>query len=240
MTQPIRHVLWDWNGTLVDDVRASVGAMNELLVARNLPTLSLEQHRATFGFPVQVYYDALGFDWSRETFGDAVADYLQAYTRPLSQATLAPGAREAVEALAFRGVRQSVLSATEQGQLRLQAARFSGLDAIEAWVGQSDASARGKVGRGLAYLEAHGVSAAHTVLVGDTLHDVEVAEALGCRCLLVGIGHQSVPRLRASGAPVCTDLSMVAELLGDAVSARRGCTSVRAGDAGAAGRRRAV
>ena len=62
------HVIWDWNGTLLDDNWLCVEVMNTLLSSRNLPLLTLERYRDIFDFPVKNYYEKLGFNFKKESF----------------------------------------------------------------------------------------------------------------------------------------------------------------------------
>ena len=58
-----RCIVWDWNGTLLNDVQAAFSAMNAMLSRRGLPLMeSLAQYRELFTFPVRQYYAAAGLD----------------------------------------------------------------------------------------------------------------------------------------------------------------------------------
>ena len=61
-------IIWDWNGTLVDDAPVFINIMNFFLSQRNLPLITLEDYRRSFVFPVKNYYKNLGFDFSKESF----------------------------------------------------------------------------------------------------------------------------------------------------------------------------
>ena len=65
----------------------------------------------------------------------------------------------------------------------------------------------------MAYMAQSGFAASDAVMLGDTLHDAEVARALGCRCVLVARGHQSRAGLLAAGFPITDSLSDAAALL---------------------------
>ena len=72
-------VIWDWNGTLLDDVDACVQAINLLLEPRGLAPMTRARYHREFTFPVRRYYDTMGFDFSAETFDDVAVEYHQAY-----------------------------------------------------------------------------------------------------------------------------------------------------------------
>lgn len=204
-----RHVIWDWNGTLVDDADASVAAINTLLRARGLQLLDLPRYRAVFDFPVRDYYVRIGFDLEAESFERAALEYLEHYELHWRSCSLRHGAREVLGALAARGVTHSVLSATEHAMLREQSRHHALEDLIGAWVGLDDKLAGGKLAAGQRWLAQQPLAPEQVVLVGDTLHDHEVARQLGVDCVLLEGGHHGADRLHASGAPVCRDLYAV-------------------------------
>lgn len=210
------HVIWDWNGTLVDDVRAAVETVNQLLAARSLPLLDVEQYRRVFDFPVRVYYERVGFDFAQESFTSVCMEWLEHYEQRWRHCGLRAGARDVLARMSERGVSHSVLSASQHDALQLQAAHHDLHEAIGAWVGQADSEARGKVEAGRRWLARQRLDARAVVLVGDTLHDLEVAEELGVSCLLLEGGHHDAERLRSRGARVCRDLGEVlAAVVGD-------------------------
>ena len=73
-------VLWDWNGTLLDDVALCVDALNRLLRIYHYPQqYSLAQYREIFGFPIEDYYIRAGFDFSKNSYKELADDYMQDY-----------------------------------------------------------------------------------------------------------------------------------------------------------------
>ena len=59
----VKTIIWDWNGTLLDDLDLSLESVNILLEERNLPALSVEKYKDIFCFPIVVYYVKAGFDF---------------------------------------------------------------------------------------------------------------------------------------------------------------------------------
>lgn len=203
---PIKHIIWDWNGTLLDDVQLCVEIINSLLAKRSLPPLSLERYRQVFTFPVERYYEEIGFDFSSEPFESISTAFITAYERGRGRCKLAAGARETIEALAERGISQAVLSASKQNYLR-QAIADQGLaQAFVAANGLDNHHAASKLDTGKAYLARQELDPAEILMVGDTLHDAEVAAAMGVSCCLVASGHQSRERLAAAGLPLIDNL----------------------------------
>ena len=87
-------VIWDWNGTLLDDVEICIASINRLLARRELPAMTVDRYRKVFTFPVQRYYEEMGFDFTAESFADVAVEYHDAYEE------LVPGANLHSDALA--------------------------------------------------------------------------------------------------------------------------------------------
>ncbi len=207
-------VIWDWNGTLLDDVALCARLLDELLARHGYPPLGgVEAYRGVFGFPIRDYYQRAGFDFSRHPYEELAAEWFAAYTAARLRCPLQPGARDVLAELQTRGMRQVVLSASREDALTAELAYF-GLDGyFEAVLGLGDFYAHSKVARGAAWLAASGLDPAEAVLAGDTLHDWEVAQALGTGCVLFSGGHQPPQTLAATGAPVIGRLPELLPLL---------------------------
>ncbi|MCQ2392543.1 MAG: HAD hydrolase-like protein [Kiritimatiellae bacterium] len=198
------YIIWDWNGTLLDDVDAAVNALNRMLVARNVTPTTRAFYRAHFGFPVRPFYATLGVDLDHDDWDQICRDF-HAFIGQEPQ-SLRMDAHAALAMARDAGIGQSLLSALREDLLVRDTARY-GVDAfMDAICGVDNLDGATKLSRGqelIAQLKAR--AAAKDVVfhvIGDTLHDAEVAQALGARCILVDGGHQSADRLAASGFPV--------------------------------------
>lgn len=203
-------LVWDWNGTLCNDLAISIEVINSLLAEEHLPQLTgVAAYHAAFGFPVIHYYEKLGFDFAKTPFSVLADRYIAAYTAAQSRAGLAADALPTLDALRARGIRQVVLSAGRQDNLLAQMTPFSILHYFSEILGVSDHYGHSKRDLAVNWMAARGLDPVRTLFVGDTVHDFEVASACGADCLLVAAGHQSEERLRATGAPVLRTLSEV-------------------------------
>lgn len=208
-----RHLLWDWNGTLLDDLSLCLGVINTMLEDRDLPVLSRSRYRAVFGFPVIDYYRKAGFDFQQETWEEVSIRFITAYETGRPACRLHSGAHSFLKAFQDCGYTQSILSASKASYLD-QAVRDYGLeDFFLGWTGLSDHHARSKVAAGKAHLQDLDLNPGSTLMIGDTLHDAEVAAALEVHCWLVSHGHQSRERLQQSGLPVFSSLQEVKDRL---------------------------
>ena len=202
---PIRQVLWDWNGTLLDDLAYAIGVRNRTFPAFGLPRIgSVAEYHRQFTFPVRRYYERAGV--TDETFVAVAHAWMAEYVRGFDAVPLHGDAVETLARFAAAGVRQAVLSATRRDMLESQIARFPIRAYFTDVLGLSDIYARSKEAVGLDYLARCGVPAASTLMIGDTLHDAEVARAMGTGCVLVARGHQSRETLLTAGVPVMDTL----------------------------------
>ena len=202
---PVRLVLWDWNGTLLDDLTYAIGVRNRTFPAFGLPRIgSVAEYHRQFTFPVRRYYERAGV--TDETFVAVAHAWMAEYVRGFGTVPLHGDAVETLARFAAAGVRQAVLSATRRDMLESQIARFPIRACFTDVLGLSDIYARSKEAVGLDYLARCGVPAASTLMIGDTLHDAEVARAMGTGCVLVARGHQSRETLLTAGVPVMDTL----------------------------------
>jgi phosphoglycolate phosphatase len=205
----VRHVVWDWNGTLLDDADACIDAINRMLRKRSLPPVDGEQYRAIFGFPVKNYYVQLGFDFARESWDALAEEYHDYYAEASKASPLHEGAVETLERIRGCGLPMSILSASEQSRLEAMTRERGVRHYFQQVGGLTDLFAESKVEVGRRIASRAGVPAGETLMVGDTTHDFEVASALGWRCVLVAGGHQAEQRLRNCACPVYAGMAGV-------------------------------
>jgi phosphoglycolate phosphatase len=191
-----RHVIWDWNGTLLDDVDMAVAAIGEVLQANGLSPIERDAYRQTFCFPISEYYRRLGFGAEGEGFEKATRHFVSSYAKRVPSCRLHEGTSEVLKAIRELSLKQSILSAAHESDLNQLLAHFGIQSYFDHVFGLSDHYAASKVERGRQLLDACGVSAAESILIGDTDHDFEVGRELGVDVLLLGDGHQHEDRLR--------------------------------------------
>ena len=199
-----QYVVWDWNGTLLDDVSAAVGALNRMLVKRGAQPITVEHYRRRFGFPVRPFYAELGVDLAKWDWDEICEDFHNfVLEEPQAVRT---DARAALELAASLGFRQGILSALRQDKLEAALAANGFLGFFDRIFGVDNLDGASKLDRGRELMASLGPSADTPVFIGDTLHDAEVARELGGRCVLVSCGHQMPERLTAAGCPVAASL----------------------------------
>jgi len=204
----LKHIIWDWNGTLLDDTLASVHAINTMLTRRGLACLDVTYYREVFGFPVIDFYRTINFPLERENWNSVAREFHDLFLAEPSL-RLHDGACDVLEHVQQHGLPQSILSASEQGILDNLLDGFGIRAYFTEVFGVDNMHGVSKMELGRSLLQKLALSPEHVLLIGDTLHDAEVAQALGIQCVLVAQGHQSMPRLKQAGVPVFENLGFV-------------------------------
>ena len=188
-------VIWDWNGTLLDDVDLALGIANEIFADYGVPQLTTERYTQIFDFPVRSYYERAGLELSQVDFEAVSKRFCDEFEANLHKSELFPSVTGLLSTISRSGKRQFVLSGTEQQALCRMISAFdlgSNFDGIK---GMSDRLAHGKISAAQELVHEYQIEPAGTLMVGDTTHDFEVAENLGLDCALLSTGHQSYERL---------------------------------------------
>jgi phosphoglycolate phosphatase len=201
-----RCVIWDWNGTLLDDVDACLNVMNGILSKRDLPALNADRYKEIFCFPVKDYYDLLGFDYSIEPFERISVEFISEYQKESMSSRLNEDCIKALELNKANGIKQVILSASKLENLREQVEYFGIQSYFDELLGLSHIHATSKVDIGKKWLAESGYEKDEVILIGDTMHDFETACGIGCNCILLANGHQSKKRIASLGVPVIDSL----------------------------------
>lgn len=207
----IDTILWDWNGTLLDDVDAAVASMNDLLACHGKPLTSREEYREMIDIPVVNYYRKL-FDFEQTPFDELADGFMKGYDRYIRSAGLMRGARETLERLHQTGARQIIVSSFHEATLNGYLRRFGIADYFEAVSGAGDYISEGKIERAQGLFDRLRILPERTLSIGDMVHDYELAQALGTRCVLIPNGQQSEEKLRQTGARVEKNLAAIPAL----------------------------
>lgn len=209
MFKHIKGIIWDWNGTLLNDAGLAVETMNEMLARRNLPELSIEQYKQVFSFPVSDYYQRIGFDFEREPFEIPALEFIVRYNELVNHCLLHSDSISILNHFKIKDYRQFILSAMKQDTLDQCLTHFSITHFFEHISGLGDHYANSKTENGRRLIAGLNLEPKQLLVIGDTVHDYEVASELGCSCVLVANGHQSKSVLQATGARIIDQLSQL-------------------------------
>jgi phosphoglycolate phosphatase len=202
-----KHIIWDWNGTLLDDAWLCVEVMNGMLEKRGLPQVSLDFYRSVFTFPVRDYYQELGYDFDKESFEKVGMEFMVLYNQRQKECRLHDEVVTVLESFRQHGFGQSILSAREQNELITETIDLGVNRYFTKVYGLDDHYAHGKTDVGLKLIRDLGLPSSSLLFIGDTRHDAEVACEIGIDCILIPNGHHNEERLRKCSFPVIGNLN---------------------------------
>ena len=202
----IKYIFFDFNGTILNDVELCLDLLNEKLIKQNKQTLTLDEYKHVFKFPIRQYYLDAGLDFNIESY-ESMADSFIAKYQP---ASLICGLYSCViptlKYLKEKNIRLIILSASEMNNLNYQVNHYGIGHYFDAILGINNIYADSKTGIGLNYIEKNNINKNECIFVGDTLHDFEIANEMGIEPILVTCGHQAFDVLRSSGAAIINDI----------------------------------
>ncbi len=200
-------ILWDWNGTLLNDVAVCVDAMNIMLAKRAMNALNIETYQKIFTFPVQNYYKALGFDFKKDSFEDLSIEYIGLYKDLSLKSPLQDGAIEMLEYFKEKDYKQVIISASEQNTLENQVQERNITKYFDTIIGLDNIHAHSKLHNALAYINELKIKPQNICFIGDTYHDFEVADAIGCKCILIKSGHMDLAKYSLDSVAIVENLN---------------------------------
>lgn len=193
------YILWDWNGTVVDDFSSNLALINHLLRERELPVITAERYRTIFTFPIIDFYRSAGFCCEGEEYTRLVQEYSYKYSLSISSIPLVQGVRDIFELAQINGMEQIILSASNKQTIRTQMKYYGDIDHyFSEIIAQDNDFAYGKVAlaeKWLAESDIH--NRKRVVIIGDTRYDYKISKQLNCDCFLVDVGHQDLKRVRS-------------------------------------------
>ncbi len=214
------YILWDWNGTLLDDTQAGLDTFNLMLARRGKNPISLSYYRDHFAFPVKPFYAEIGFDLPNEDWDSIAREYHETYATFKPQ--LNRGTFSALTLLRNKGIGQSIISALRQDLLEKETAAHGVAAFMEFVRGTDNLNGSSKLERAKELLEeirrTHPANDFAFTLIGDSLHDGEVATALDVTCIYCAEGTHSFERLSAHGKTAATLLDALAIIFSPNIS----------------------
>lgn len=212
-----QHIVWDFNGTILDDLGIDLEVVNLLLARRGLPVIpTKEAYRAVFGFPIEDYYRRIGFDFTKESYAEVAEEWLVEYRAREATAPVREGVLSVLDFISARKVPQTVISASELGILREQLNALGIIDRFEKICGIDNIYAASKTALAVSWAKKR--CPGRVLMIGDTDHDAETARAAGFDLVLVEGGHMSRSALLETGAKVFSDFDELLEAFSNDLS----------------------
>jgi len=209
----VKHIIWDFNGTLLSDAQLGVDCDNYVFDTLGLKRITIEDYRRHMTMPVRDFYTALGVDLNVYPYETISRLWLDRFNRHAVSVGLVPGALRLAARMKAAGFTQSILSASYEKSLLEQCEALGLVPYMDAIGGLGDESAQKKTDIGRRQLERLGLRGEDCVLVGDMVADSELADALGTGCVLVAWGHNSAERLAGTGRVVARDMDELEQML---------------------------
>lgn len=201
-------VLWDWNGTLVDDADVALNSVNDMLARRNMPSIDKRYYLQNCAFPIIRFYEKI-FDLNKVPFEDLIKEFNEGYHMHILSSGLMRGAGIVLENLKRQNAAQVIISASAQKELVTFTERFNVESFFSEVLGADDYYAQSKTQRAVSFISENNIDPKNAVVIGDTVHDYETAKAIGAECILIGNGHQCREELERCGKIVLDDITEV-------------------------------
>lgn len=198
-------VVWDWNGTLLDDIGASLKSVNDMLDMRGMEHIDIDFYKECICTPIKGFYDRV-FDMDNEDYSVIIKQYNEGYLHHLKNCGLTKGAVEALEYFKKCGTKQIIVSSSNNDQLIMNAEKYGVTQYLDAILGSGDYFAGSKIERAAEYLAKNNPQNGRILVVGDLVHDAEMAKKIGADCVLLTSGHEHPDRLKASNVMLIDDL----------------------------------
>ena len=196
-------IIWDFNGTIINDLPLSIESINTVLKMRSLPVISSkEAYRQSFGFPIIDYYEKLGMDFEKEPYKIPADEWVALYNEGIENIPLTDNIITVLKNISEIGIPQMILSASETQMLTKQIHKYNIDEYFDIVLGCDNVYGGGKISIAKKWATETDISLAKALYIGDTDHDFETAQALGCSCILYSGGHMDKKRLEKTGAIV--------------------------------------
>lgn len=199
-------IIWDFNGTIIDDVMPSLKAVNDMLIKRNQTPIDLDVYYSAVDVPIWKFYEKV-FLSGTITPEEAIEEYDKGYEKYLPEKPLMNGIVEVLSCFKEKGKRQIIVSASHIDKVNSRLEDLSIREYFSTVLAHSDYNAKDKTYLAKAYLMENNISPDNVVVIGDCVFDFQMADALGCDCILNTKGHQSRREFSLVSAKVIDELS---------------------------------
>ena len=211
----IKYIIWDFNGTILDDLDLCLDLLNGMLAKQQKPMVTKKDYLEIFGFPIKDYYIKAGLSFESQSFDDMSVEFIKAYQPKSFKSKLHEGLVQTLDSLKLKGIRHIILSASETNNLIEQVNYFGLTRYFDYIVGTDNIKGLGKIDAGLNLIKELNEDKSRFIYVGDTIHDFEVAEALGVQVVLYTKGHQSEARLKEKTTNIIHHISDIINYIED-------------------------
>ncbi|MBQ4105000.1 MAG: HAD family hydrolase [Clostridia bacterium] len=205
-------IIWDFNGTIIDDVQAALASVNDMLLKRNQPTIDINRYYEAVDTPISRFYETVFLPGTLD-FSDAVVEFDSGYEKHIQKNPVMIGAEEMLSRFQKMGKRQIIVSASNIDKITRRLSEIQLLQYFDAVLGRSDYQAGDKVFLAKKYFEENTTYPESCVVIGDCVADWQMSKELSCDCILNTKGHQSRKEFSVTDAEIIDNLTELADLI---------------------------
>ena len=191
----ITHIIWDFNGTVLDDVEMAVAAVNDMLDSRGLEKTNIDVYKDTLTMPLTEYYKTVGI-YCNDIAGLSL-EFRACCDKHAEIAKIADGVREVIDVAKNAGITNVLMSSLYHPHLLAEVEKYGISDMFDEVIGLPDRNLGSKKSNALAYLGRQGIDAKNVLFIGDLISDAQMAQEIGAKAVLISNGHMSFDRCKA-------------------------------------------
>ncbi len=206
-------IIWDFNGTLIDDIDAALASVNDMLTRRDLPHINFEQYASYVDTPIIKFYEHIFDDLYSMDFGKIAVEFNEGYEKHLPENAVMANAQEVLEYFNGKGKLQTVISATHIDKVMNRLTQFGLSGYFDKILAHTNLIAEDKTHLAVKYFNEKGIEPSEAVVIGDCVADYKMAETLGCDCILTTQGHQSRKEFAETSATVIDSLTELKNII---------------------------
>lgn len=207
-----KNIIWDYNGTIVDDAKLAVDAENMVLASYGKAPITLDFYLDECEMPILNFYNKI-FEMKNYDFAEISERFMQSYELLFPQAEVFPEVRQMLAYIDGKGLNQAVISGFEGSRLRKSLNSFGLYGYFDFVSGSDDIGCGDKSERAFQMLKKHKLNPKETLFIGDMYHDYETAKYVGADCVLIAKGHQGARVLKSYGITVLENALQLKNIL---------------------------
>lgn len=184
-------IIFDWNGTLLDDLEHNLFVINKMRSLYNLAPLSKNYYQTHFCFPLEKFYENTGFGKDIIPFEHATQLFIEHYHDGLSEVSLFDNLLQILTEVKTLGYKTAILSAYNHNRLVEMVTQRGLTSYFDEIVGIEGDSASSKKSEFKKLIDKNQIDSESSYMIGDTNHDFEVAQSQNINSILIPNGHQN-------------------------------------------------
>ena len=209
-----KYIFLDFNGTVLDDIDLCLNLLNEMLYDKENKTVTLEEYKNIFCFPIIDYYVAAGFTFNGYTFKELADVFIVDYAnRSTAETKVFTDLKEFINLVKEVGYKVVICSASLKPMLLDQLNSLKILELFDDVIALENHYAASKLELAKEYVKNANVDLENSYFIGDTTHDAEVGYECGLKTLLVDRGHQSEEVLSKAKTTILHSLLEAADFI---------------------------